>query len=122
MVDFYTWRSERKYCSPIIGQHLKHDLYVANRKEAEFSKVRLGAETCKMPTNVNILQENLQRLDDLNSVLQMMAEIDRIPVSQACKELTEYMQSVPDPLLYPEYAANSPYMKKAKAKKTCLCF
>jgi hypothetical protein len=36
-------------------------------------------------TNTNILQENLQRLDDLNEVMKQMAELERIPVSEACR-------------------------------------
>ena len=40
----------------------------------------------KMPANISILQENLQRLEDLNAVMQLMSELDRIPVSQACQE------------------------------------
>lgn len=37
-----------------------------------------------MVSNVNILQENLQRLEDLNEVMKLMSELERIPVSEAC--------------------------------------
>lgn len=36
--------------------------------------------------NINILQENLQRLEDLNAVMELMSQIDRVPVSKACQE------------------------------------
>jgi hypothetical protein len=38
-----------------------------------------------MVGNVSIMQENLQRLEDLNAVMERMTSIDRIPVSEACK-------------------------------------
>lgn len=75
-----------------------------------------------MPMNINILQENLQRLEDLNAVMELMSQIDRVPVSKACQELADHMKTTPDPLLYTAQAVESPYMKKAKAKKRCLCF
>ena len=42
-------------------------------------------QTPTMVANINILQENLQRLEDLNAVMKHMAELERIPVSQACE-------------------------------------
>lgn len=38
----------------------------------------------RMVSNVNVLQENLQRLEDLNKVMKLMSELERIPVSEAC--------------------------------------
>ncbi len=38
----------------------------------------------EMIVQVNILRENLARLEDLNAVLKHMSEIERSPISQAC--------------------------------------
>ncbi|PJF19634.1 hypothetical protein PSACC_00556 [Paramicrosporidium saccamoebae] len=84
-----------------------------------------------MVGNVSIMQENLQRLEDLNAVMERMANIDRIPVSEACKSynqhiincrLVDYMNAEKDPLLFVAHAGQSPFASKQKAKKSCICF
>jgi len=72
---------------------------------------------------IAVLQENLERIQDLNAVMRQMAQLDRCPVSESCNRIVSFMHEQEDPLLYPaQFQTTSPFMKKTKKKKRFLCF
>lgn len=69
-----------------------------------------------MVVNINVLKENLQKLEELNTVMRHMTKLQRITVSEACRALADYTSSHEDPLLYVSHASHNPYIKKPARK------
>lgn len=73
-----------------------------------------------MAVNATMLQEQLERLNNLNETLKEMVKADRCAVSESCQRLSSYISRTSDPLLIP--SATNPYLGKAKSGKKFLCF
>lgn len=63
------------------------------------------------------MQENLERLEELNSTMEGMLSIERTTISETFNLLRTYMSTHKDPLLWAEDSAQNPFIKQSTTKK-----
>lgn len=63
------------------------------------------------------MQENLERLEELNITMENMLKIERITISETFGLLSSYMESHKDPLLRTGDSTQNPFIKQSSTKK-----